>query len=353
MLFYLFPYIYILFVSLNLYFAKIKVNFWILLFLLIPALLVVVLRGNVGTDSFFYLALLQDYRLYGESAMKYEPGFELLGKFIAFLGATPRQGVALIALISSAILCKAYSRSRNEMILFALLVFPLFFYDFTMNGMRYGLSFCLATLAVDGLYQKKYKVFVIWGIAAFLMQYSALLILLLFISVLIKKKYQIAFGIMLLGVIVISPSLFSFFVERVSNKSEDYSQLYSPSFVSGLGPLCMVLLMYVNFLWYHRKEKYSNLIHIIMVCEILGFVFAKFSYAGLRFQGAFMYCMLIYLKNNTKVILPWKYTVNLFLMSVFAILLFYKNITTPVEDELTPFLPYHFYWQEKYPDRLL
>ncbi|MBB6372535.1 EpsG family protein [Chryseobacterium shigense] len=353
MLFYLFPYLYITFVSLNLYFSKVKINFWIMLILLIPALLVVVLRGNVGTDSFFYLALLQDYKLYGESGMKYEPGFEMLGKTIAFLGASPRLGVALIAVISSFILCKIYSRSRNEMILLALLVFPLFFYDFTMNGIRYGLSFCLATLAVDKLYEKKYKQFALWGIVAFLIQYSSLLILLLFVSVLIKKKYQILFLGVLLVFIVVSPSIFSFFMERVSNKSEDYSQLYAPSFVSGMAPLFVVLLMYINFLWFNRKEKYSKLIHIILICEVLSFIFAKFSYAGLRFQGAFMYCMIIYLKNNTKKMdLSWKYTANLFVVSVFAILLFVKNITTVVQDELTPFLPYHFFWEEKHPDRL-
>ncbi|PQA95867.1 hypothetical protein B0A69_05730 [Chryseobacterium shigense] len=318
-----------------------------------PALLVVVLRGNVGTDSFFYLALLQDYKMYGESPMRYEPGFEFLGKALVFLGASPRAGVALIALISSGILFKVYSRSRNEMILLALLVFPLFFYDFTMNGIRYGLSFCVATLAVDKLYQKKYRQFAVWGIVAFLIQYSSLLILLLFVSVLIKKKYQIFFVAILSLFIIVSPSMFSFFMERVSNKSEDYSQLYAPSFVSGLGPLFVVLLMYVNFLWFNRGEKYSKLVHTIFICELLSFIFAKFSYAGLRFQGAFMYCMIIYLKNNSKKIdLPWKYTVNLAIVSVFSILLFAKNITTVVQDELTPFLPYHFFWEEKYPDRL-
>lgn len=353
MLFYLFPYIYIAFVSLNLYFNKIKINFWTLIILLIPALLVVVLRGNVGTDSFFYLALLQDYQLYGESAMKYEPGFEMLGKTIAFLGASPRLGVALIAVISSIILCKIYSRSKNEMILFTLLIFPLFYYDFTMNGIRYGLSFCLATLAVDKLYEKKYRQFIIWGIVAFLIQYSSLLILLLFVSVLIKKKYQILFVVVLLIFIAVSPSMFTFFMERVSNKSEDYSQLYAPNFVSGMAPLFVVLLIYINFLWFNRKEKYSKLIHIIFICEVFSFIFAKFSYAGLRFQGAFMYCMIIYLKNNTKKVdLPWKYTANIFIVSVFAILLFVKNITTVVQDELTPFLPYHFFWEEKHPDRL-
>ncbi|MDH6250682.1 hypothetical protein M2347_000409 [Chryseobacterium sp. H1D6B] len=354
MLFYLFPYIYITFISLNIYFSKIKINFGTLFILLIPAILLVVLRGNVGTDTFFYLGLLEDYKLYGESLMKYEPGFEVLGKTLAFLGMSPRVAVASIALISVFILCKAYSRSKNEMMLLALLVFPLFFYDFTMNGIRYGLSFCIATLAVDALYQKKYRQFAIWGVIAFTIQYSSLLIILLFLSVLIKRKYIIICGLILGLFIVVSPNIFSFFMERISDKKDAYSQVYAPSFVSGLAPLLMVFFMYINFLWFHRNTQYSKLIHTIFICEILGFVFAKFSYAGLRFQGAFMYCMIIFLKNNTRAQLGlhWRYTVNLFIMSIFSILLFYKNITTIVQDELTPFLPYHFFWEEKNSDRL-
>lgn len=352
MLFYLIPYIYITFVSLNIYFSKIKVNARTIFLLLFPALLIVVLRGNVGTDSFFYLGLFEDYQRFGESNAKYEPGFETLGKTLIFLGASPRLGVALVGLISTLILCKAYSRSKNEMLILAMLVFPTFYYDFGMNGIRYGLSFCLATLGIDALYKKNYKLFALFSLLAVSMQYSSMLIILPFAGSLIKKKYVFIILFLLVAIIAVSPDTFAFFMDRVADKKGAYSQIYAPGITSGLAPLGLVLLMYFNFLWFHRKTDYSKLIHIILLLEILSFVFAKFSYAGLRFQGAYMYCMILYLKNNTRDDLRWRYSVNLVIISVLSIIIYYKNLTTVVQEEVTPFLPYKFFWEERYSDKL-
>lgn len=352
MLYYIIPYIYITFISLNVYFSKIKVNFRTIFLLLLPALLIIVLRGNVGTDSFFYLGLFEDYQRFGESNSRYEPGFEALGKIIIFLGASPRLGVALIGLFSTLILCKAYSRSKNEMLLLAVLVFPNFYYDFGMNGIRYGLGFCLATLGIDALYKKKYTLFGLMSIFAISMQYSSLLIILPFAFNLIKKKYVlIVLGIIIL-LITLSPDSFAFFIDRLSDKKGAYSEIYAPSITSGLAPLGLVLLIYLNYIWFHKGTKYSKLIHIIVVLEVLSFILAKFTLAGLRFQGAYMYCIILYLKNNTREEhLSFRYSVNLLVISILSIVVFYKNIST-VQKEVTPFLPYKFFWEERYPDKL-
>lgn len=353
MLYYLVPYFFITFLSLNIYIKKLKVSWQMLLFLLLPAILIVGLKGNVGTDSIFYLGLLEDYRLYGESRMTFEPGFELLNKAIAYTGATPRLGVAIIAVISTLLLTKSYSRSKNEMILLTLIVFPLFFYDFTMNGLRYGLSFCIATLAIDALYQKKYWYFAIWAIIAFTIQYSSLLIIALFLSVLVPKKNIIIITLLLGIFFVVSPNSFSFFMDRIADKQGAYSEIYAPGITSGLAPLLMVTFLYFNFLYFKKDTKYSKLIHTIVICEVLSFVIAKFTYAGLRFQGAFLYGMILYLKNNTQSLqLHWRYIVNFSIASIFSILLFVKNITVKVEDDYTPFLPYKFFWEEKHHDKL-
>lgn len=349
MLYYLLPYFYILFVSLNIFFSKLKIiKTWHLLLIILPALLIILLRGNVGTDTFYYLGLLEDYRNYGESHARYEPGFELLGKVIIKLGFSPRAGLALIGFITTYILCKAYSKSKSQMLLFALLVFPLYYYDFTMNGIRYGLSFSIATLAIDSLYNKKYKNFTIWSIIALSIQYSSLLVIFPFLSTLIKKKYLIFIGILLAVPFFLFPEYFMFITDRIAGKRDAYSESFAPSIFSGLGPLTIVFLMYINFIWFHRKKKYSSLIHIILICEIASFILAKFTYAGLRFQGAFMYTMIVYLKNNTdKLIKLRKYYINHIALSVIGILIFVKNISVKLEDDYTPFLPYKFYWEEK------
>ena len=356
MLFYLFPYLFIVFVSLNLFVSRVKrVKFWHLMFMIFPAFLVAFLRGNVGTDSFFYLGLFDDYAHYGESNSRYEPGFEMLGKALMALGITPRFGVALVSAITTIILCYSFSKSKNQMAVFALLLFPLYYYDFTMNGIRYGLSFSIATLAIDELYKKKYKKTLIFSLLALSIQYSSLLVLLPFIGVLIEKKYIIVLSVLLMGAFFLFPDYFAFITDRIAGKKDAYSEIFAPSLTSGLAPLLVVLLIYVNYLWFNKRNKVPRLVHVIFICEFLSFIMAKFTYAGLSFQGAFMFAMIVYLKNNSQelnISNLRNYTINLFLISIIGIVLFVKNITTVVQDELTPFLPYKFYWEEQKPNSL-
>lgn len=350
MFLYIFPYFYILVFSLILYYSNIKsVKAWQLFVLLLPAILVFVLRGNVGTDTYNYLALLDDYMHYGESLAKYEPGFEFLGKTLTYIGLSPRIALATIGLITTLILCKTYAASKWQMLIFTLLVFPLFFYDFTMNGIRYGLSFSLATIAVDLIYRKKYRSAIIWGLIAFSMQYSSLLVILPFMAGLVKKRYIVIFIILLVSAFLLSPDLFSLIADRLAGKRDAYSEIFAPSIFSGLAPLSIVLIMYLSFLCFNGKS-YSRLIHVIFLLEVLSFIMAKFTYAGLRFQGVFMYCMILYLKNNLESIQPHyfrKYLYVFIILSIIGMLIFMKNISIVVSGDLSPFLPYSFFWEEQ------
>ena len=79
---------------------------------------------------------------------------------------------------------------------------------------------------------------------------------------------------------------------------------------------------------------------------------AKFTYAGLRFQGVFMYCMILYFKYNFDGIEPRhmkKYVYVLILLSIIGMLLFIKNILGVVDGDISPFLPYKFFWEEQRP----
>lgn len=350
MLYYILPYFYITFFSLILYFSNIKsIRGWQIFILLIPAILVFSLRGNVGTDTYYYLGLLDDYMHYGESLARYEPGFEILGKNLTFLGLSPRFALATIGLITTFILCKAYAKSKRQMLVFTLLVFPLFFYDFTMNGIRYGLAFSLATLAVDSIYQKKYRTATIWGLIAFSMQYSSLLVILPFIGALISKRYIIFFIILLVGFFLTTPDFFSLITDTIAGKRDAYSEIFAPSLFSGLAPFIIVLLMYAFFLFISDKRN-SKLIHIIFLLETLSFIMTKFTYAGLRFQGVFMYCMILYLKNNLDYIDPRymkRVVYFLLFLCLIGILLFIKNISVSVSGDMSPFLPYKFFWEER------
>ncbi|MDO6645483.1 EpsG family protein [Acinetobacter guillouiae] len=322
---------------------------WQIFVLLIPAILVFFLRGNVGTDTYYYLGLLDDYMHYGESLVKYEPGFEFLGKTLTYIGLSPRIALATIGLITTFILCKTYAASKRQMLVFTLLVFPLFFYDFTMNGIRYGLSFSLATVAVDLIYRKKYRSATIWGLIAFSVQYSSLLVILPFVGALVRKRYVIVVVVLMVGAFLASPDLFSLITDRVAGKRDAYSEVFAPSIFSGLAPLITVSLIYGVFLHYCSKS-YSKLIHVIFLFEVLSYLMSKFTYAGLRFQGVFMYAMILYIKNNIdfmEYIFIRKVIYFLIILSFFGILIFIKNILIIDPNDMSPFLPYTFFWEEK------
>ncbi|WP_227562722.1 EpsG family protein [Acinetobacter calcoaceticus] len=320
--------------------------------LLMPAVLVFALRGNVGTDTYYYLALLDDYMYYGESAAKYEPGFEFLGKILIYLGLSPRIALASIGLITTLLLCKSFSASKRQMLVLMLLVFPLYFFDFTMNGIRYGLSFSLAAIAVDKLYLKKYRSATMWAVIAISMQYSAALVILPFVGTLVKKRYIFIFISLLVLAYLTSPTLFSLFTDRISGKTDAYSEIFSPSLLSGLAPLLIVLVLYTAFLYFNKNNFSSKLIHIILLLEILSFIMAKFTYAGLRFQGVFMFCMILYLKHSIDAINInhiRKFVYVLILLSLIGIILFIKNIYVTVDGDMSPYLPYKFFWEEQRP----
>lgn len=353
MIYYIFPYFYVLFFSLLIYLGNVKsVKVWHIFLLLLPAILVFALRGNVGTDTYYYLGLLDDYMHYGESEARYEPGFEFLGKFLIYLGLSPRIALASIGLITTLLLCKAFSASKRQMLVLVLLVFPLYFFDFTMNGIRYGLSFSLAAVAIDKLYLKKYSSAAIWGLIAISMQYSAALVILPFVGALVKKRYIIIFISLLILSYLAAPAAFNLFTDRIAGKTDAYSEITSPSIFSGLAPLFVVFVMYISFLNFNKNNHYSKLIHIILLLEFLSFIMAKFTYAGLRFQGVFMYSMILYLKSNVDSIEPQhikKFIYILVILSIVGILIFIKNISGIAEGDMSPFLPYKFFWEELRP----
>ena len=59
--------------------------------------------------------------------------------------------------------------------------------------------------------------------------------------------------------------------------------------------------------------------------------------------------MILYLKYNVDFIdsnRMRKYVYVFILLSIFGILLFIKNIAVIVDGDLSPFLPYKFFWEE-------
>lgn len=349
MLIYIVPYIYILFTSLNLYFSKIKnVGFWFLIGIITPAFLLAILRGDVGIDTVNYLDYYERLSNGLAENNEHEPGFVFFSEILVSFGLNARLCVAILGIITTFLLCKAFSRSKEEMLLFATLFFSNFYWDFTMNGLRYGLSFAIATFAIHFLYQNNIRKFIFLALIATSIQYSAILLVGVFlISLLDWKKLLFIIFLILVGFIFFS-EYFSFFTLYLTGKQDAYESTFSPSVFSGAAPLFVVLLIFFLIKKHSINTSYDKTLYVIVLFEILSFILSKFSYAGLRLQTLFLFALIIYIKNNID---NFKYkksfAVKITILSMFCFSVFLKNISAQIENNFTPFIPYKFYWEEK------
>ncbi len=348
MLYYIIPYIHILFFTLYFYKKyKFRNEFYnLLVFLILPAFLIVVLRGNVGTDTHTYLNFFRNYKLNGFSNITFEPGFEFLGWFFSLISLNERVSIALISTATTFILCKLFSHSREEMLIFGLILFPIYYVDFTMNALRYGLAFTFSAVAIDELYNKKYRKTLLFAVIALLFHYSSVLVIVPFLMNYLKKKYWVLIVLSVGSFILLFPNLFDQLMFYLDSKEYAYSLFYSPTTFSGAAPMILTLLLYFNFIINTKKKDHVALIHLILLAEIGSFIIARFSYAGLRLQSAFLFAMIIFLKNNWQYINYKKRNAEiLLLISFIAFSIFLKNVSSDTSGE-SPFSPYTFFWEQ-------
>jgi hypothetical protein len=348
MIFYILPYLYTTFLALN-YNAEKRLKtyrFWLLILFIFPAILVAILRGNIGTDSYFYLGYFQALIDKDASNFNYEPGYVFICNVLVSLGVTKRMGVAIIAIMTTVLFCKSFSKSKELLVFFCLVVFPIYYVDISMNAIRYGLSFAIALNAIDNFYKNNNKRFIILSLFAISVQYSSLLIILVF---LIDKIKTTKLFFLSVALIVSFPILGVFFesqFEYILVKRDSYSQIYSPSLFSGVGPLAIHLLLHFGYIKSVDKTKISKIVYAILLLQITSFILSKYSWAGLRFQGLFLFSLIIYIAEHFFIINKKMFHNVLIVVSIIALFLLIKNLDSTIEDYYYPFLPYKFFWEE-------
>ena len=348
MLFYTIPYLFVLLLSSAFYkLKKIDVPNPIVLFLmLLPATLVSLLRGDVGIDTLNYLGYFKDLRSGNEALQAHEPGFELLSRIIDLLGFNERVNIALISFLTICLLCNSFSKTKNQLLLFSWVVFPLYFVDMTMNGLRYGLAFAIASNAVDALYRKKNFKALLIGLVAISMQYSVALLVFPFLMFNANKKFAIFLAI---GLAIIASGIFAFsplILTYLYDKQDAYKDLLAPAVTSGLVPLIFFIVLFSSFILLSRRKEVSYLLYVFLVLEIISFGIAKITYAGLRLQTLFVFALLIYIKQHFHLIEKRRiFLYILFSVGILSFLILWKNLTAEIEDVQAPMIPYKFFWK--------
>src|SRR5690606_26097299 len=112
----------------------------------LPLMLIASLRGYVGTDTSTYVQLIDD-NLKNKGGYEFEPGFDLLSGFLAYITNDAFLVVLIISAIISMVLIVSFVLLDRQGVLFSFCVIPLFYFQMSMNGLRYGLAFATVVLA--------------------------------------------------------------------------------------------------------------------------------------------------------------------------------------------------------------
>lgn len=314
-----------------------------LLFLcLIPAFFIVVLRGDVGTDTASYMRIIEG--ISGESGdfngnSEVEIGFELFSKVFLNFGFSSKAIVIAFSWAICVLIIFAFSQTRDDVLIFALLVFPIFFYDMTMNGLRYGISFCLAKIAYDSIENDKKKTFAVMALLSISFHLSGFILLVLLMARKLNFKYLIAGGLF-------SGVLLLIFLDRLLFKFSSYGDIQSPGGLSGLAPLLLFAIIYISIVIMSFKDVMY--LTFLLLLEIVFFVLAKFSYAGLRFQFLTLFALLCTLPKCS-VMRSQNRSIFLCLVFFIGVLGFVSKSRNMIDDISgeSPFIPYQFFWERK------
>ncbi len=274
---YVIPYVLILFVGVLTLFYKFSLNSAKIVFLLglLPGFFLVIFRGNVGVDTEAYESIIGYYNNTGICTV--EPLFCTMSKFIYELTDRSDYILRFITALFCILFFFAFSKTKNEIVITSFFVYPVFFYDMSMNGIRYGLAFILFKLLYDGLTKKSILTIPIYVS----IQISSFILLLL--SLINKMNYKIFLFIIVLLFIIILFLGEDFFMKKFLAYSESMSTNYYSGFLNFFVGVLIVLVLKLN-----NKIPIKEFLIYIFIFIIFQTI-SYFSYAGLRFVSLMIF----------------------------------------------------------------
>lgn len=325
---YIIPYILILFVGVLTIFSNLTLSSAraLFLFFLLPVFFIVIFRGNIGVDTEVYESIIDYYILTGECRV--EPLFCLMSEPIYSLVERSDFTLRVITAIFCFLFYFAFSKTKNDIIVASFFIFPVFFYDMSTNGIRYGLAFILFKLLFDGLTKKSILTLPIY---ISIQSSSLLLFILSFIDKINLKK-------VLLFIVILLPIFYIFIGGTyLSQRVEAYSGNASPNFYSGILNFLLGFLI-ISTLRYFKKISLKEF--MIYSAIILSFqILSLFTYAGLRL----VQLMLFYFAIRTIPLIDTsKVKSNIMICFILFItgLIYFLNLLRVMSVEY--YLPYEF-----------
>ncbi len=310
----------------------------------LPLIFLATLRGEVGTDTATYRDNVRLIFWWGDKGSSNEPGYDMMLRALHLVTGDPRVVVALLSLLAAVLFFAMLHHWEEGESALSLLLVPVCYFDFTMNGLRMGIAFPLAALAVLHLEKKRLLLFYALAIAAVSVQMTAafLLLLLLLARFGLRLSWRgVGIG-MLVAVSVLAPGYY-FLGDRIALKFLSYAAMPAPSSLSGTGPLLLSLGACALALAISPRTR-SVALHFVLI-QLACFRLSSYTYAGLRFQEMALFAQILALSYGAARPLPRRQLAALVLLSLLAWGWTSRNFLQSA-GEPSAFVPYRFVWEE-------
>jgi len=316
---------------------------WVILGV-IPMMLLVFLRGNVGIDTPKYVQSVEFVRNAETYLLIFEPGFEYLILLLSLVFVDEMVVIKIIAGISTAFLLATRFSTPIRAQVISLVVIPYYYLDMTMNGLRYGLAFAMLLFSIDNLVGNRNFRFAAWTLLSVSMQATSL-----YVAGLLHALFRPSFRIMS-SVLLVCVILGIVGAEYILEKVQANSELSIASPTAGLAPLLLSLLCLLGC-WSEYRVRKEHLLKILILFSLtfLTYAITQVSYAGLRFQQLNFFAILLFIICAFEVSKVERSRSILFVLVIaclFGTAFRLNNFSSEAGLEPASFVPYRFSWEE-------
>ena len=310
----------------------------------LPAVALVLLRGQVGVDTPNYVSAVEVLRDVGDRVEMFEPLFEQILLTLSRLPLPPMGVLALVSAITTLLLLRGWWQVERDMVLFTG-IFAVYFFDMTMNGLRYGLAFAVITVAAAALVRGRFVVFVVLVAAASLIQITSVL---MGAVLLLCHEFRWR-SVLVTGLLAALVSLS--FGDYLLLKVLANEILQKPGALSGLSTLALVGSLLA--VWGTRPDLRAGAqgkIALLASLALAAYAVAQVSYAGLRLLSLLAFLTALVLAchmHKRKLRFDRRTALVVIAIGILFGTLKLRNMAQSDEEAEAPFVPYRFTWEER------